>query len=256
MKDPQNQRKCLPHLLWQLQNWSSPLNHLQIWNRCGDSCGCSSRPGARVNYASRSRMLLRTLEDSCNFFQNYVIRGWRWTTKMNQPLKNAQPTAPATQTIGQWVTPTTFPRREDVNCHSTKGVWRQHSWPEIYDITELSIFRMALPEKWVRDVLIPATNEGISGDGITLKDFYVYLGCHFFMACFEGISDRRLWWYPKPVSIWEIFPFRLHKYIALRQFISIISAMSFTNKPSHSFLDRFHDVQHMIKYFNEHYLDN
>ena len=59
-------------------------------------------------------------------------------------------------------------------------------------MTELSLFRMEFREKWVRDVLIPSTNEEISGENITLKAFYVYLGCHFFMACFEGISDRRL----------------------------------------------------------------
>ena len=60
-------------------------------------------------------------------------------------------------------------------------------------MTELSLFRMVFPEQWVRGVLIPATNEEISGDDITLKEFYVYLGCHFFMARFEGISDWRLW---------------------------------------------------------------
>ena len=86
-------------------------------------------------------------------------------------------------------------------------------------MTELSLFRMAFLEKWVRDVLIPATNKEISGDDITLKDFYVYLGCHFFMASFEGISDRILWWSPKPVSIWEGSPFRMQKYMALRRFI-------------------------------------
>ena len=56
---------------------------------------------------------------------------------------------------------------------------------------------MEFPEKWVRDVLIPATNEEIVGDDITLQKLYVYLGCHFFMACFEEISDRILWWSPK-----------------------------------------------------------
>ena len=66
-------------------------------------------------------------------------------------------------------------------------------------MTELSLFKIAFPEKWVRGVLIPETNEEIAGDGITLQEFYVFLGCHFFMACFEGISDRRLWWYPKRV---------------------------------------------------------
>ena len=71
---------------------------------------------------------------------------------------NAQPSVPSTQTIGQWVTPTICPRRADVNCHNTKGVWRQHSWPKISEMTEISIFRMEFTEKWVRGVLIPATN--------------------------------------------------------------------------------------------------
>ena len=46
----------------------------------------------------------------------------------------------------------------------------------ISEITELSLFRMAFPEQWVRDILIPETNKEIVGDGITLQEFYVYLG--------------------------------------------------------------------------------
>ena len=49
----------------------------------------------------------------------------------------------------------------------------------------------------MRYVLIPATNKEISGDNITLKEFYVYLGYHFFMHAYGGISDQRLWWSPK-----------------------------------------------------------
>ena len=49
----------------------------------------------------------------------------------NEPApENAQPSAPATHTIGQWVTPNFSPRRAYVNCHNTKGVWRQHIWPK------------------------------------------------------------------------------------------------------------------------------
>ena len=95
---------------------------------------------------------------------------------------NAQPNAPETHTIGQWETPNIGPRWADVHCHNTKGVWREYIWPNIYEVMELSLFRMEFPEKWVMNVLIPETKEGISGDGITLKEFYVYLGCHFFMA--------------------------------------------------------------------------
>ena len=109
----------------------------------------------------------------------------------NEPApENAKPSAPATQTIWQWVTPTICPRRADVNFRNTKGVWRLHRWPKISEMAELSLFRMAFPEQWVRDVLIPATNEEIAGDDITLQEFYVYLGCHFFMTRFEGISDQ------------------------------------------------------------------
>ena len=174
----------------------------------------------------------------------------------NEPAPdNAQPSAPATQTIGKWVTPTICPRRADVNYRNTKGKCRLHSWPKISEMAELYLFRMEFPEKWVRDILIPATNKEIAGEDITLQEFYVYLGCHFFMACFEGISDRRLWWSPKPVSIREGAPLPLQKYMALRRFITITSAMRLANKPSTSFLGRFHDVLQMINNFNEHYLE-
>ena len=54
----------------------------------------------------------------------------------NEPApKNAQPIAPATHAIGQLVTPNICPRRADVNCHNTKGVWRQHSWPKHSETT-------------------------------------------------------------------------------------------------------------------------
>ena len=61
----------------------------------------------------------------------------------NEPApENTQLTAPATHTIGQWVTPTICPRRADMNCRNTKGVWRLHSWPKISEMTELSISMM------------------------------------------------------------------------------------------------------------------
>ena len=118
-----------------------------------------------------------------------------------------------------------------MNCLNTTGVWRIHRWSKISEMKGLSLFRMAFPEQFVRDVLIPATNEEISGGGINLQEFYVYLGCHFFMECFEEISDRRLWWSPKPVSIQEGYLFRLQKYMGLQRFISITYTMRFKNKP-------------------------
>ena len=151
----------------------------------------------------------------------------------NEPYpENSHPSAPETHTIGQWLTPIIFPGRTYVNCHNTKGVWRLHSWPNVYEMTDIYLFRIAFSDQWVRDVLIPATNKEISGDNITLQELYVYLGCPFFMACFEGIYDWRLCCSPKPVSIREVSPFWMQKYMALCRFISITSATRFTNMPS------------------------
>ncbi|KAL7525460.1 hypothetical protein ACHAXR_001013, partial [Thalassiosira sp. AJA248-18] len=111
-------------------------------------------------------------------------------------------------------------------------------------------------EKWVLEAVIPATNKEIEGDILTLQEFYVYLGCHIFMACFEGISDRRLWWSSKPISIKEGAPFRLHEYMSLRRFNAITSAMRYTNKVPPEFEDRFFDVREMIDAFNDHYAAN
>ena len=103
----------------------------------------------------------------------------------NEPApENAQLSMPATQTVGNLVTPTICPRRANVNCRKTKGVWRLHSWPKNSEMTELSLFRMAFPEERVTDILIPETKEVIAGDDITQQEFYVYLGCYFSMSFF------------------------------------------------------------------------
>ena len=80
---------------------------------------------------------------------------------------------------------------------------------------ELELCRLCFPDQWVKEVLIPATNKNLKEEDIDLQDFYVYLGCHFFMACFERVSDRRQWWYSKAVSIAGGSPFRLTEYMSL-----------------------------------------
>ncbi len=148
----------------------------------------------------------------------------------NEPApENANPTV-AEFTVGEWITPTICPRRADPNCTNSKGSWKHHAWNKIKEMDELALFRMCFPEEWVKNTLLPATNKEIEGDDLTLSEFYVYLGCHFFMACFEGISDRRLWWSSKPISITEGAPFRLKEYISLRRFNAITSAIRYTNK--------------------------
>ena len=149
----------------------------------------------------------------------------------NEPApENAEPPPQATGDVGEWVTPTICPRRQ-ANCTNRKGSWKNYSWQVIAEMDELAQFRMCFPEEWASEVLIPTTNENLEGQGIDLQEFYVFLGCHFFMASFEGISDRKLWWSSKPVDMFEGAPFRLNNFISKKRFLAISVAIRYTDKP-------------------------
>ena len=177
----------------------------------------------------------------------------------NEPApENAQPAPRSTvPVVGLWVTPTTCPRRADTNCRQSRGMWKTATWAQIREKDELQLFRMCFPEQWVEEVLIPSTNKILKEEDIDLQEFYIFLGCHFFMACFEGVSDRQDWWSSKPVRFEEGAPFRLNKYMSLRRFTAITAAVRYTNHPPPAtFVDRFHEVRQMIDAFNTHYLEN
>ncbi len=87
-----------------------------------------------------------------------------------------------------------------------------------------------------------------------LQEFYVWLGCIFFMSCFQGIKDRDLWWSPKPVDMFEGAPFCLNEYCSKGQFNDIMATIRYTSKDAPlMFMDRFHEVRKMIDAFNNHY---
>ena len=119
---------------------------------------------------------------------------------------------------GEWVTPTTCPRRGDPNISDSNGGWKHHSWSSIAEMSEFDIFRMCFPENFIWEVVVPMTNKYIEGPNITLQDFYVWLGCHFFMAGFEGIKNNTMWWSDKTVDMFEGTPFRLSEYMSGRRF--------------------------------------
>ena len=88
---------------------------------------------------------------------------------------------------------------------------------------------------------------------MTLQDLYVWLGCHFFMSCFEGIEKNKMWWSEKSINMFEGSPFRFSEYMSGRRFHNIGTAIRYTNIESPAFLDRFHNVRQMIEAFNNHY---
>ena len=109
----------------------------------------------------------------------------------NKPApENAVPPVAAMFSVGTWVTPTVCPRKASAATNNhTHGSWTNFAWRKIKLMDELQLFRMAMPEEWVVDVALPATNAIIEGEKISVQDFYCFLGCHFFMACFEAVSD-------------------------------------------------------------------
>ncbi len=77
---------------------------------------------------------------------------------------------------------------------NSPGNWRDKSWSEVADMDEFSLFKMAFPESFVIEVLIPQANKNIQGEELTLSEYYVWLGVNFLIGCFEGIANHQDWW--------------------------------------------------------------
>jgi hypothetical protein len=120
-------------------------------------------------------------------------------------------------------------------------------------MNELDQFRMCFPEKIRINVIIPQTNQNL-GTPINLQEFYVWLGCIFYMAFFQGIGDRDQWWSSAPIDQFKGAPFRLNVYMSKTRFTDITGAIRYMDKTEPLlFVDMFHEVRQMIEAFNEHY---
>ena len=170
----------------------------------------------------------------------------------NKPApENAEP-AMAHPNNGRFEKPMMCSRRM-ANINNAKGKFNYHRWEDIAEMNEFDLFRMCFFEKFVIDVIIPETNK-LLGTPMTLQEFYVWLGCIFFMACFEGIGDRNDWWSTAPTDPFKGAPFRVNVYMSKSRFIDIMGAIRYTDAASPLlFDDRFQDVQQMIGAFNNHY---
>ena len=76
-------------------------------------------------------------------------------------------------------------------------------------MSEFDLFRMFFPDKYIWEVFVPMANRYIGGPNMNQQDFYVWLGCHFFMAGFEGFEKKTMWWLEKTIDMFEGAPFRL-----------------------------------------------
>ncbi len=99
-----------------------------------------------------------------------------------QPAPKNLTNEPLLSTVWRWENPRTWPRHADANTKNSKDSWNKFSCPTA-DMDLLMIFQLCMPEEFIREVCIPATNKHIEGEKLTLPEFYKWLGCRFFMAC-------------------------------------------------------------------------
>jgi len=170
----------------------------------------------------------------------------------NEPApENAEPTA-MNPGNGRFEKPTVCPRRM-ANINNSKGKFNSHRWEVIAEMNELDLFRMCFPEQFVIEVIIPQTNQNLATP-INLQEYYVWLGCIFYMACWQGIGDRDEWWTSDPINPFKGAPFRLNAYMSRVRFKDITGAIRYTDIADPLlFVDKFHEVRQMIERFNEHY---
>ena len=163
----------------------------------------------------------------------------------NDPLpENATPAQNKAQRIyesGTWTTPRACCQRSNGFVYP-KGKFVNKRWDQIANMSELDLFRMCFPEKYIAKVLIPGTNKGLLKK-MDLQEFYIFLGCIFYMSCFVGIDNRSDWWLTAPIDMMSGTPFRFNSFMTRKRFDEIMLALKYTNKEAPmTFIDRFHEV--------------
>ncbi len=180
----------------------------------------------------------------------------------HEPLLEDAAPAP-TNPVGmryEYTVPTFCPRQANNNIINSPGRWVQYWWDKIAEKSKLDLFRICFPEDFVHEAVLPTTNIHLFPH-LTMQEFYKWLGCHFFMACFQGIDNQDERWLQQPISMFKGAPFRLSKFMTRNCFTDITCNIRFTNKEtptvaSNGFVDWFHNVRQMLDPFNNHYNQN
>ena len=86
----------------------------------------------------------------------------------------------------------------------------------------LECFLLFYPRDYSKLLLIPQTIKHLSHRDIDFYELLIFVGCWIYMACFEGVVDRRMWWSNMEVNIFEGEPGRLTKYMSLKRFEDIL----------------------------------
>jgi hypothetical protein len=172
----------------------------------------------------------------------------------NEPLpENTLPDTNPNITPGEWKILSQCIHESSIYNNKAEGNWKHKSWSQVALMDELQLWLLCFPVEYIKDVVIAKLNEELDSP-TDLQEFIVVLGCIHFMACYEGISDRRDWWSSKPISENEGAHFRLNKWISWYRFNMITSKMVYTAEDPPDYVNGFHQQRGIQDAFNKHYV--
>ena len=105
------------------------------------------------------------------------------------------------------------------------------------------------PKEYITKTLLPTLN-------ISLREYVCWLGLTFFMACFEGVSNRKEWWSNSEPTREPGAPFRLINWMSGRRYDQILQAHCFTDHEAPAFVDKFFEICQLHKSWNDYYASN
>eukprot|EP00957_Ditylum_brightwellii_P141664 10792181-Ditylum_brightwellii.AAC.1 len=80
-------------------------------------------------------------------------------------------------------------------------------------MTELQIWMMCYPVKYLAEVVTSATNPHLKVGPVCQKEIIIHIGCATYMTCYQAISDRQMWCSNESVDQFDGVPFRLNQWM-------------------------------------------
>jgi len=136
------------------------------------------------------------------------------------------------------------------NCPDHGASFRTHSLEEVGRMSKLDLFLMMFPVGFLVDTVIVKANE-VLDKPMDLSEMVRWIGCWFYMGCWNGIQNRKQWWSVKERDMFQGAPFRLHDYMSRRRFDQILAALSYTDRPSPDYEDGFYPMRQMEEEWND-----
>ena len=123
-------------------------------------------------------------------------------------------------------------------------------------LTKLQLFEILFPMKWVKECLIPATNESMndSENELDYPEFLQFLGIWMKICTTVGFERRDFWSSHANLSGRDT-PFKFNAVMSKHRFEAILSSLTYTKETPPRYQDRFWEVREMLKSWNEN-MDN